>query len=271
MSTNLEELVSKLESCVTAGDIEGGKTVLNKAKVALLTSDNALLTAQALECGVLLSLAEGDLEAFSRHMSLLLPYYMRDDVHNNSTTTSSSSSSRKNHILGLHLMHLLVEHRLAEFHSVLEVISERDASTSPFLSFPIGLERQLMVGMYDEIFQTPIPHASYQFFVDHYLQQTVRDSIADGMEVAFQSLTLQDAAQMMKFDTIAELKEYIQEYRDDWIIESSSSDSNAMESDETQQKIMFSPVETTLTASDIAANDWIQQSLQYAMEMERIV
>ena len=264
--SNIPELLSKLEASVTAGDVEGGKTVLNQAKVALLTTSSASddQTIQALECGVLLSLAEGDLDAFSRHMTLLMSQYM-------SSSLSTVSSPRKHHILGLHLMHLLVEHRLAEFHSVLEVISEQDASTSPFLSFPIGLERQLMVGMYDEIFQNPIPHASYQFFVDHYLQQTVRDSIADGMEVAYQSLSLTEAAKMMKFDTVDQLKEYIQEYRDDWIIEEDDSAAQGDMVTDATQKITFSPVETTLNATDIAANDWIQQSLQYAAEMERIV
>ena len=268
--SNLEELVSKLEASVTAGDIDGGKALLNQAKVALLTSNNAPLTAQALECGVLLSLAEGDLDAFSRHMSLLLPYYMSSAQKehllkkNGGDMMETPTTGRKNHILGLHLMHLLVEHRLSEFHSILEIVSERDASTSPFLSFPISLERQLMVGMYDEIFQNPIPHNSYQFFVDHYLQQTVRDSIADAMEVAYQSLTMKDAAQMMKFDTIQQLKEYIIEFRDDWIVEDDGMD-------ETQHKVTFNPMDTTITASDIAANDWIQQSLQYATEMERIV
>jgi 26S proteasome regulatory subunit N12 len=152
-------------------------------------------------------------------------------------------------------MHLLVEHRLAEFHSLLEVVTEQEASI-PFISFPVGLERQMMVGMYEEVLSGTIPDASYQFFVDH-LQQTVRDSIADGMEVSYQSLALKDAASMMKFGSVEELLTYIQDFRDDWIIEG--------------DRLAFQPVNTTAQVSDIAAQEWIQQSLQYATEMERIV
>mmetsp|Transcript_11052 Transcript_11052/g.14560 ORF Transcript_11052/g.14560 Transcript_11052/m.14560 type:complete len:244 (+) Transcript_11052:204-935(+) len=242
--SDMQQLVSKLEACVANSDIDGGKVLLNQAKVAFLHGDT--VAAQGLECGVLLSLQEGDLEAFSRFMSLLMPFYF------------TQTTPKKHHVLGLHLMHLLVEHRLSEFHSVLEVISEQDASTSQFLSYPIGLERQLMVGMYDEIMSTPIPDPSYQFFVNNYLQQTVRDSIAEGMEVSYSSLSLKEASSMMKFDSIDELKEYVSEFRQDWIIEDDA-------------RLAFAPVDTTVSASDIAAQDWIQQSLQYATELERIV
>lgn len=292
-TTNLEQIVLQLEACVTSGDVMGGKRILSQAKLALLSShnNNIGLTTQALECGVLLSLADGDLDAFSRHISLLLPYYYSNNNNddNDSQTPTSTTTDRRNHILGLHLMHLLVEHRLAEFHSALEVIPEREASTSPYLSFPIALERQLMVGMYDEIFRTPIPHVSYQFFVDqkNSIRQTVRDSIADGFEVAYESLSLTDAAQMMKMDEngsssssdggVQALLEYIREYRDDWIVEGLDDDGGGdesrmkLDSDHNLARITFSPVETTLTSAEIAAGDWIQQSLQYAAEMERIV
>ena len=245
--SDIQQLVTKLEACVVNSDIDGGKPLLNQAKVAFLTGN--ALAIQGLECGVLLSLQEGDLDAFSRLMALLMPVYVSE---------KESTTPKKTLVLGLHLMHLLVEHRLSEFHSVLENISEHEASSSPFLSYPIGLERQLMVGMYDEIMSTAIPDASYQFFVDNYLQQTVRDNIADGMEVSYTSLDLQDAAAMMKFNSVDELKDYVATFREDWIIEDDA-------------RLAFAPVDTKVTSADIAAQDWIQQSLQYATEMERIV
>mmetsp|Transcript_15694 Transcript_15694/g.43280 ORF Transcript_15694/g.43280 Transcript_15694/m.43280 type:complete len:261 (-) Transcript_15694:141-923(-) len=260
----MDQIVSQLETCVTNQDVDSGKPLLNQVKVVFLTASTTNnvtelpVAAKGLECGVLLSLMEGDLEAFSRFLSLLLPYYT-------STSTASAdatSQQRQYLVIGLHLMHLLVEHRLSEFHSVLELLDGEQVSSNSFLSYPVGLERQLMVGLYDEIMSTPIPDPSYQFFVDNYLQQTLRDNIADGMEVSYTALTLEEAAQRMKFESIAELEEYVQEYRDDWIL--TTSDSGV-------RSISFAPVDTTVSASDIAAQDWIQQSLQYATEMERIV
>ena len=244
--SSLGALLSQLQGFVDAGNVEQGKKILRQIKVAILSAPagSEVQAATALELGVLLSVADGDLTSLSRNMALLLPYY-----------TAGIETPQKNHVLGLHLMHLLVEHQLSEFHSLLEVITEEDAS-SPFISFPIGIERQMMVGMYDEVMSKDIPHASYQFFLDH-LQLTVRDSIADGIEVAYQSLALADAAKMMKFNSVDELMAYIQEFRDDWIIEG--------------DRLAFQPATTTLQASDIAAKEWIKQSLQYATELERII
>jgi 26S proteasome regulatory subunit N12 len=258
---SLESLVQQLTSLVQAGgNVDEGKKLLAQCKIAILSSPSTsgceTLAATALELGVLLSVADNnDLVALSRHMALLLPYYaaMADGA-------VVPPSPKKAHVLGLHLMHLLVEHRLAEFHSLLEVVTDADAS-SPFIAFAVGLERQLMVGMYDEVLSaittSVLPDPSYKVFVDE-LQQTVRDSIADGMEVAYTSLSLQDAAKMMKFNTIDDLLTYIQDYRDDWIIENGD-------------RLAFQPANTTLQASDINAQEWIQQSLQYATEMERII
>ena len=244
--SSLDSLLSQLQGFVDAGNIEQGKKVLGQIKVAILSAPagSEAKAATALELGVLLSVADGDLTSLSRNMALLMPYY-----------TAGVVTPQKNHVLGLHLMHLLVEHQLSEFHSLLEVITEEDAS-SPFISFPIGMERQMMVGMYDEVLARDIPHPSYQFFLDH-LQQTVRDSIADGIEVAYQSLALKDAAKMMKFSSADELTAYMQEFRDDWIVEG--------------DRLTFQPATTTLQASDIAAQEWIKQSLQYATELERII
>jgi len=253
MTGRMESLLQDLQGHVNSGNIEKGKQVLQQCKLALLEEeddDNETNTnrvrAQILEWGVLLSTADGDLEAFALNMAQLQPYYMQGIV-----------TSQKNHITGLNLLHLLVENRLSEFHSQLELLSDQEAS-DPLISFPISLERKLMVGMYDEVLTMSIPHASYQLFMDHLLQ-TVRDSIADCMEVSYQTLKLQDAAAMMKFNSVDELQNYIANDRDDWLV--SSADGT----------ITFQPPPTTSAASDIPSMQWIQQSLTYATEMERIV
>jgi 26S proteasome regulatory subunit N12 len=253
---SLDSLLKELEAHVQSGNIENGKKVLNQLKIALLespsaTSDAAVNQARmcaALENGVLLAVADGDLDAFGRNMAQLQPYYTAGG--------SMQSSTRKAHITGLNLMHLLVENRLSEFHSELELLSEEDA-TSPLISFPISLERKLMVGIYDEVLAGKIPDPSYEFFMDQLLQ-TVRDSIADCIEVSYKTLKLKDAAEMMKFSNVLELQDYIQNYRDDWIVE-------------IDDVLTFQPPSTTATRADIPSMEYIKQSLTYATEMERIV
>ena len=240
--SNVTAMLEQLESLVKAGNIDGAKPCLNQLKIALLNGGSPFETAYALELGVILSVMEGNLEAFARNMAQLQPIYKSGVV-----------TPRKAHITGFNLMHLLVENRLAEFHAQLELLSDAEAS-DPLTSFPIALERKLMVGIYDEVGQIPDP--SYQLFMDHLLQ-TVRDSVADCMEVAYQELPLQDAAKLLKLNSAQELIDYVAAEREDWIME--------------PDKITFAPPPTAHAASDIPSMDWIQQSLTYATEMERII
>jgi 26S proteasome regulatory subunit N12 len=242
--SSIPKLLGQLESLVSAGNIDQGKQCLNQLKLLLLHAGSPSDSATALELGVLLSVSEGDLDSFGRNMAQLQPLY-----------NSGVSTPRKAHITGLNLMHLLVENRLAEFHAQLELLTETEAS-DPLTSFPIALERKLMVGIYDEVGQ--IPDKSFQIFMDHLLQ-TVRDSIADCMEVAYQELSVDDAAKLLKLNNKQELLEYVPVEREDWMMESND------------DKVTFAPPPTMHAASDIPSMDWIQQSLTYATELERII
>ena len=212
--------------------------------------ESIVLAATALELGALLSAADDDLDAFARNISQLKPYY-------DALPATSSKTERKCHVLGLNLMNLLVDNRLSEFHAELELLSEEEAGT-PFVSFPITLERQLMVGSYDEVLNagTNVPDPSYNFFMDN-LMETVRDSIADCVEVTYKSLKLTDAVTMMKLDSVEELMEYVQDKRDDWLVEG--------------DVLTFQPPPVGSKAADIPSMKLISQSLSYATELERIV
>ena len=252
--TDTQALLTDLTSRVDSGDVEGGKTVLANLKIALLdadpTADATRQTAtSALELGVLLSAADGDLDAFARNVAQLKPHY--------AALGTGAVTPRKNHILGLNLMHLLVENRLSEFHSELELLTAAEAS-SPEISFPIHLERQLMVGSYDEVLaaNSRVPHASYGLFMDHLLT-TVRDNIADCLEVAYKTMSLDDAVTMMKFASRDELAAYVEECRDDWIVEGGN--------------LCFAPPPAGRKADDIPSKKLIGQTLSYAAEFERIV
>jgi len=255
---NLRIAIEELRTKVQSGDVDGGKTILSKLKVAMLefpnnTPEYIQLSQSILELGVLLSIVDEDLSAFACNVAQIKIYY--SNASSSSTTTTDNNMKCK--VLGLNLMYLLVENRLSEFHAELELLSEVEAST-PYVSFPINLERQLMVGSYDEVLNAGqhIPDQSYQFFMDNLLQ-TVRDSIADCLEVAYKTMSIVEAVKMMKFDSKEELMEYIEEFRDDWIID----DTN----------LCFQPPSSGCKASDIPSMKLIAQNLSYATELERIV
>lgn len=252
-----QSLIKDLSNRVQTNDIDGGKTVLTQLKIWMLdlsagdaTPESVSLAAAALELGVLLSVADGDLDAFARNISQLKPYY-------SALRSSAPPAERKCHVLGLNLMNLLVDNRLSEFHAELELLTEEEAGT-PYVSFPITLERQLMVGSYDEVLDagSNVPDPSYGFFMDN-LVETVRDSIADCVEVSYKSLRLTEAAKMMKFDAVDELREYVAESRADWIVEG--------------DELTFQPPPMGRKAVDIPSKSLISQSLTYALELERIV
>lgn len=243
-------LISELTAKFQAGDVVGGKETLSKLKILMLdfpanSEPHWQVATQALELGILLTVADGDMDAFARNVAQIKPHY----------ALNLAASPRKCHILGLNLMHLLVDNRLSEFHAELELLTDQEASNE-LISFPINLERQLMVGIYDKVLNVQVPDPSYQFFVDNLLQ-TVRDSIADCVEVSYKQMKVQDAMTMMKFTSPQELLEYVQECRDDWIVQGDT--------------LCFQPPPSGHKASDIPSMKLISQSLTYATEMERIV
>ena len=77
--TDPSALLSTLSSQVEAGDLAGGRKTLASLKLALLDApaDEAASAAasSALELGVLLSAAGGDLEAFARNVLQLRPLF----------------------------------------------------------------------------------------------------------------------------------------------------------------------------------------------------
>lgn len=265
LSARLSELIQKVDM----GDTEGGKEILDQIKLAMLSLDlysnpeQRAIATTALEYGVLLAVADdGDMDAFARYVAQLKPYYYCFDADPADTSASSGQGnafSRKCHILGLNLMHLLVENRLSEFHAELERLTAAE-SNQPYVMFPIRLERQLMVGSYDEVLRAEeeevLPSPYFSLFLSR-LVPTVRDTIADGLEVAYSHMSLQAATQMMRLNSEEDLKEYISTFREDWIIDN-------------HNQLCFRPPSGGCKASDIPSQKLMAQCLSYATELERM-
>lgn len=301
----MEAALAQLEGYVAAAVVAGndpatahdGMKLLQQIKLARITGSRAATTTpststtmvvtdlqyiQALECGIFLSIQLQDLDQFIRHYQLIQPLYQLYS----SGGSSNTPLPRKNHIIGLYLMSLLVTASSSEFHSELELLfaASMESKNSPiyddpYIQFPISLERKLMVGIYDEIFNMTLPCATtYPFFMEQ-LVSTVRDAIADCMEVSYLSLSIPQTATIMKFDSasathsaasdpVRELLDYIEVAREDWIVHL---DTNTITFQQQQHSNSMNTAGMTMTGQDVPSQQWIQQTLTYATEMERII
>eukprot|EP00605_Chrysophyceae_sp_TOSAG23-4_P002619 GSChrysophyteH1.ASY1.ANO1.2891.1 assembled CDS len=237
-----------------------GENALKSLKVTLLgwdslpplndaTADAANERAVALEAyeqAVFFSIVCEDREAFQRAVSTLRDFY----------TGVKTASENQSTVLGLSLLHLLVENKLAEFHSELELLTEEQRS-HPHISFCTSLDQHLMVGSYDQVMaaaaKPPVPY--YTFFLKSLLE-TVRTNIAECAAASYSTLSMQGAAEIFMFNRLEDTRVFITEQYPEWVVEGDQIDLRAIK----QAK-----------SEEIASQRIIEQTLGYATEMERIV
>lgn len=111
-------------------------------------------------------------------------------------------STFKYPLLGLNLLFLLSQNRVAEFHTELELLPADVIQTNVYIRHPLSLEQYLMEGSYNKIFLAKgnVPAASYNFFID-ILLNTVRDEIGACMESAFDKISIRDASRMLNLNS----------------------------------------------------------------------
>ncbi|RDY01771.1 26S proteasome non-ATPase regulatory subunit 8-like A [Mucuna pruriens] len=160
-------------------------------------------------------------------------------------------------ILGLNLLRLLVQNRIAEFHTELELLSST-ALENPCIKHAVELEQSFMEGAYNRVLSArqTVPHDTYVYFMD-LLAKTVRDEIAGCSEKAYDYLSIKDAKQMLLFSSDQELLEYIKEEHPEWEIKNGS--------------VYFQKAKESAPCKEIPSLQLINQTLSYARELERIV
>jgi len=116
---------------------------------------------------------------------------------------SLPDSPNRPHILGLNLLHLLAQNRLAEFHLELQLLNFSEIQSNHFLKFPIEFEECLMQGSYNKMFKQlqNLPAPNYQFFVD-LLFESIREQVATCMEASYQTMAKDSAAKMLFMDPV---------------------------------------------------------------------
>ncbi|XP_010259845.1 PREDICTED: 26S proteasome non-ATPase regulatory subunit 8 homolog A-like [Nelumbo nucifera] len=202
------------------------------------------------EHAVVLSVKTEDQDAFERDFFQLKPYYT-DAGHR------LPPSPQQYPILGLNLLRLLVQNRIAEFHTELELLSATTLE-NPCIKHAVELEQSFMEGAYNRVLSArqTVPHETYVYFMD-LLAKTVRDEIAGCSEKAYDYLSISDAKQMLMFSSEQELSEYITEEHPEWEIKNGF--------------VYFQKAKESAPCKEIPSLQLINQTLSYARELERIV
>jgi len=169
------------------------------------SEQEVVLARDVLEIGAQISILRDDTEGFCRYMSQLKPYYL--DYSSNKT-----QSPYRHELLGLNLLCLLSQNRVAEFHTELERLTTDDIMNSVYITHPISIEQYLMEGNYNKLFLAKgnVPAKSYSYFMDKLLK-TIRSEIADCMEKSYDNIQIEDARRLLYFDSKSEFESFMNE------------------------------------------------------------
>lgn len=262
--SDVSKLFDQFKSAFSRNDLLTCSSLLSQLKVLLTeipslpplyhespTAVHELTLARGIfEHAVVLSVKNEDQEAFERDFLQLKPYYT-------DTRGILLPSTEEFPILGLNLLRLLVQNRIAEFHTELELLSP-EALDNACIRHAVELEQSFMEGAYNRVLSArqAVPHETYVYFMD-LLAKTVRDEIAGCSEKAYDYLSLQHAKQILMFSSDQELEEYVTEEHPEWEIRNDS--------------VYFQKVKESAPCKEIPSLQLINQTLGYARELERIV
>jgi len=152
-----QKLAQDLNTYLLNNNIDGALKAFNELKKIMIDLDSLppicadsptaaaerTLFRRVLENGVLLSVAAQDRSAFQRNISSLRPFYTQFGY-------DLSPGSIAPIVIGLNLLFLLVENRLADFHCEIELLPKEIQELSAIL-FCTQLEQRLVVGAYDMV------------------------------------------------------------------------------------------------------------------------
>ncbi|GLV35412.1 Regulatory particle non-ATPase 12 [Carabus blaptoides fortunei] len=161
-----------------------------------------LIARDILEIGAQWSIEAKDIPSFERYMSQLKCYYF-------DYNTQLPESAFKYQLLGLNLLFLLSQNRVAEFHTELELLPSDRIQSDVYIKHPLSLEQYLIEGSYNKIFLAKgnVPAQNYNFFMD-ILLDTIRGEIAVCLEKAYEKISLNEAARMLYMPNTQSIREY---------------------------------------------------------------
>ncbi|XP_074786842.1 26S proteasome non-ATPase regulatory subunit 8 [Athene noctua] len=215
-----------------------------------LPKQHLILARDILELGAQWSILRKDIPSFERYMAQLKCYYFdyKEEL---------PESVYKHQLLGLNLLFLLSQNRVAEFHTELERLPAREIQSNVYIKHPVSLEQYLMEGRYNKVFLAKgnIPAESYTFFMD-ILLDTIRDEIASCIEKAYEKLLFKEATRMLFFAAGQKMTDYAK--KRGWVL--GPNDYYWFSS--RQQK----PEDATIPSTELA-----KQVIEYARQLDMII
>jgi len=213
------------------------------------------LCREIVEYGILLSIKLKDIPSFERYLAQIKTYY-----YDYQKKYELPASSREYMILGLNLLRLLAQNKLAEFHTELELIPLEKHHDNVFIKHSVSLEQCMMEGAYHKVTKarSAVPAETYLYFMDM-LMETVRNEIAKCSEQAFNNLLVSEAQKLLGFTDESQLRSYAESQS--W----KTTRVNGMD------YFIFKGETGSAKKSDVPAEKVIKRSLRYAKELEKIV
>lgn len=240
--------LSKCEELLSRLKIELTNLMFLPTSNATVSKQELLLARDVLEIGVQWSIASNNIPSFERYMAQLKCYYF--------DYKGLPESSFKYQLLGLNLLFLLSQNRVAEFHTELELLPAEHIQNDVYIRHPLSIEQYLMEGSYNKIFLAKgnVPAKSYNFFMD-ILLDTIRNEIALCIQKAYEKISLKDVARMLYLPNEEAVKQFMTKRK--WKLGKDN-------------LYHFAP-EIKKTHEPIPSTELAEQAIDYAKELEMIV
>ncbi|RKO96402.1 hypothetical protein CXG81DRAFT_11157 [Caulochytrium protostelioides] len=205
------------------------------------------LVRDILETAALYAVRVKDVDNFERYVAQLKTYYavLRHEL---------PESPRMYLVLGLNLLHLLAQGRIAAFHTEIELIDIEQLTANVYIKHSCDVERCLMEGSYNKLWNARrnAPAEEYHFFME-VLMTTIREEIAKCFASAYVDFPVQDAVTMLHLENAQAVAVFAKEHN--WTIKDG--------------KIGFRSSDDK--TDEIPAQAIINNALSYTRELERIV
>lgn len=223
-----------------------GNEPTNKDIVNLYFKNKELTLARdVLELGALYSVASRDIPSFQKYIAQVKAYYF--------DYKDLPKSYFRSQILGLNLLCLLAQNKVAEFHTEVERLSYEEIQSDLYIKHPIKIEQYLMEGNYNRLIQAQsnTPSESYSYFME-ILLVTVRDEIASCIEKAYPHMSTSEVQRLLHLSSDKELQSFSSKRNWDF-----------------DQKLINFPRE--VVKDSIPSKDVTKMMLDYACDLEMII
>eukprot|EP01147_Barroeca_monosierra_P000474 gene474-3805_t len=219
-----QQIFEKLKNAWRSNQLSDCGNLLTEMKIALteisffptendqLKTRELVLARDSLEIGALYAIRLKDPETFERYLKQLKVYYF-------DYTESLPKSSFMYELLGLDLLHLLSQNRIADFHTALERLDTNLLHNNPYIRHPVELEQYLMEGSYNKVHlaRESSPSESFHFFLEH-LMDTIRREIAASCEAAHEDLHVDEIKELLYMSNDDDIETIIRDHPE-WVVD----------------------------------------------------